>query len=246
VLSPASPSRGVSRLDNLIHNGQRLAWPPLPLFRLPREGTLFREGDPAELVFEVISGLIRLQRMLPDGRRSIVGFAFPGDVIGLWASGVHAYAAEAITKCEFRSFCRAAVTQLIGLMPPFAAQVRAGITEELRAQQDHMLLLGRKSALERVVTFLLWYVQRTAGAEEVRDDGGCLPFPVPRSDMADYLGITTETVCRIMTALKQAAVIDLPSPQRLGLLQPETLREIAEGRAGALPDPTPARRQLSA
>jgi CRP/FNR family transcriptional regulator len=213
------------------------------LFRLPRESTLFREGDPAELVFEVVSGIIRLCRLLPDGRRSIISFAFPGDVIALWASGTHAYAAEAITKCECRSYCRGAITELIALAPHFAAQVRASVTDELRAQQDHMLLLGRKSALERVVTFLLWWVQRTAPGVAEPD---WVDLPVSRSDMADYLGLTTETVCRVLSSLRLAGVIDLPTAQRLRLLQHTTLKDIAEGRALGLPEPLPLKRQLSA
>src|SRR5436190_24269105 len=103
--------------------------------------------------------------------------------------------------------------------------MRANVTEELRAQQDHMLLLGRKTALERVVTFLLWFAGRAA-KEEHAGSGGAVDFPVPRGDMADYLGLTTETVCRVMTALKQATVIDLPSPQRLSLMQGATLKDI--------------------
>jgi CRP/FNR family transcriptional regulator len=219
------------------------------LFRLPREATLFREGDPAELVFEVTSGIVRRCRVLRDGRRAIIGFAFPGDVIGLWASGVHGNAAEAITRCELRSYSRAAVTQLLDLVPQFAAQMRASISEELRAQQDHMLLLGRKTALERVATFLLWFVERVPkdSQEERPPRPARVDFPLPRSDMADYLGLTTETVCRIMTVLKQAAVIDLPSPQRLVVLQGKALKDIAEGRAGSLPEPARiSRQQLSA
>jgi CRP/FNR family transcriptional regulator len=107
----------------------------------------------------------------------------------------------------------------------FARRMLAVVSDELSAAQDQMLLLGRKSAAERVASFLLWVARKTAA------DGRAprhIDLAMSRTDVADYLGLTTETVSREMTKLRQAGIIGLPTPQRVEFLRPQTLQQIAE------------------
>src|SRR5690554_5208086 len=152
---------------------------------------LFREGDEAGSVIEVVRGIVRLYRLLPDGRRSITGFAFPGSMLGLSLDGAYVYTAESITPCEIRRSSWRAVAGLLDARPEFRRRLLAVVFDELCAAQDQMLLLGRKSAPERVVSFLLWIARRMHGDETGPDH---VDLPISRVDIADYLGLTTETV----------------------------------------------------
>jgi CRP/FNR family transcriptional regulator len=193
---------------------------------------LFQEGDPAAALFEVTKGVVRLCRMMPDGRRSITGFAFPGAILGLPIGEVFAYTAEAITGCELRRATRSAVGRLLESNADFARRMLAVMSDELSAAQDQMLLLGRKHAAERLASFLLWVARKNGRAS---CEASQLDLPMSRTDVADYLGLTTETVSREMTKLRQAGVVTLPTPQRIKILQPELLQQIAEeGEATAL------------
>ena len=189
--------------------------------------TLMRQGDAAGHVFNITSGSVRVFKLLPDGRRQITGFLFAGDFVGLGSGDTHAFSAEAIeptTVCRFR---KAEYWALIRQRPSLEAALLDRATHELAAAQDQMLLLGRKTARERVASFLLDLPDRdpirTVDSNEVR-------LSMTRAEIADYLGLTIETVSRELTKLKTAGVIRMLSLNDLRVDQPERLRAVAEGR----------------
>jgi CRP/FNR family transcriptional regulator len=190
-----------------------------------RQEVLFHEADDAASVFEIIQGVIRLCRLLPDGRRSITGFAFPSSILGLSFREAYVYTAQAITPCEVRRCGQAAVTKLLDSGPQIRRQLLGIVSDELCSAQDQMLLLGRKTAPGRLVSFLLWLAAKMAPEQTVPTH---VDLPMPRGDIADYLGLTTETVSREITKLKQAGLISLPMPQRIVFVRLKTLRQIAE------------------
>ncbi|MBX6323264.1 MAG: helix-turn-helix domain-containing protein, partial [Rhodospirillaceae bacterium] len=198
---------------------------PASTHRIGAETVLFAEGDPATHLFAVIKGVLRLCRLLADGRRSITGFAYPGDVIGIAVSNSYAYSAETVTECELRRMPRSAVTHLLESSPELARHMYALVSNELLAAQDQMLLLGRKTAPERVASFLLRLAERgRPGGGEARR----VSLPMSRADIADYLGLTPETVCRVLTRMRQCGVIKLTNAQTVDLLDVEALRRLAE------------------
>src|SRR5579863_7800015 len=132
---------------------------PAPHKKAPGE-ILFAEGEDADGVYEVTGGMLRLYKLLPDGRRQITGFATAGHLLGLAPEGSCVYTAEAITAVTLRRYKRAAVERLIDEVPGFARRMLAATSQELRAAQDQMLLLGRKSAGEKVASFLLMVAEQ--------------------------------------------------------------------------------------
>jgi CRP/FNR family transcriptional regulator, anaerobic regulatory protein len=186
--------------------------------------TLFAEGDDADSVYEVVQGTLRLFKLLPDGRRLITGFLSAGHLLGLAPEGVCVYTAEAITDVTLCRYKRAAFERLIDEVPGFAKRLLAVTSHELRAAQDRMLLLGRKTAAEKVASFLLLMAERHGdeGADEI-------DVPMTRNDIADYLGLTIETVSRTLTKLKQDGLIALASAARIALLDRDRLDELAAG-----------------
>ena len=188
--------------------------------------TLFAEGDEADSVYEVVRGMLRLCKILPDGRRQITGFLSAGQFLGLAPEGVCVYTAEAITEVTLCRYKRTAFDRLIDEVPGFAKRVLAVASHELSAAQNQMLLLGRKSAVEKVASFLLLMAEQ-AGAEEERAVG----LPMTRSDIADYLGLTIETVSRTLTKLKQDGLIALPTPDRIQIRDRDQLEELAAGES---------------
>lgn len=187
---------------------------------------LFHEGDPADALFEVARGVVRLYRLLPDGRRAVTGFAFPGGILGLSFRDVHICTAETITSCELRRCERNVAARVMESGPDFRRRLLSLVSDELCAAQDQMVLLGRKTAPERIVSFLLWVAAKSSDEDGSRH----VDLPMSRADIADYLGLTTETVSREMTKLKNAKLISLPTPQRVQFLRIDLLREIAENR----------------
>lgn len=193
--------------------------------RLPGE-TLFAEGDEASSIYEIVSGMFRLVKLLPDGRRQITGFLPAGHLLGLAPEGVHVYTAESITEVTVCRYGRAAFERLIEEMPGFAKRLFAQTSHELRANQDQMVLLGRKTATEKVASFLLIFAGQQRG-----DEAGEIDMPMTRRDIADYLGLTIETVSRTFTKLRQDGLIELPSPARIKLRDRAKREEVATGGA---------------
>jgi CRP/FNR family transcriptional regulator len=185
---------------------------------------LFTEGDDANNVYEVVRGILKLYKLLPDGRRQITGFLSGGDLLGLSVSGVYFYTAEAVTDLTLCRYSRAGFDRLVDEVPGFARRLLAVHSDELRAAQDQMVLLGRKMSDEKMSSFLLMLADRQDVA-----DGNVVDVPMSRNDIADYLGLTTETVSRTITKLKTLGIIRAASSARIILVDRERLEDIAAG-----------------
>ena len=173
-----------------------------------RNVEIYGEEEPAEYFYQVVSGAVRTYKVLQDGRRQIGAFHLPGDVFGLEAGEVHAFSAEAIAHSVVRVAKRAGIVAMAARDSELSADILSRTAGSLRRAQEHMLLLGRRNAEERVATFLLDMARREASE-------GVIELPMSRQDMADYLGLTIETVSRTLTHLEAKAVIELPSSRRI-------------------------------
>jgi CRP-like cAMP-binding protein len=179
--------------------------------RMPfaRNVEIYGENEPAEYLYKVISGAVRTYKVLADGRRQIGGFYLPGDVFGLEIGEQHTFSAEAITDSKILVIKRTALMTMAGRDNQIAHQLWEMTGRELRQAQDHILLLI-KTAKERVVGFLLEMAARASA-------GNLVELPMSRQDIADYLGLTIETVSRTLSDLEGAAAIELPSARRIVL-----------------------------
>jgi CRP/FNR family nitrogen fixation transcriptional regulator len=187
-----------------------------------RNDEIFAEGDPADCWFRVISGAVRVCKLMADGRRHIAEFHFPGDCFGFDSLPDRLFSAEAVSSAVIMRFPRRATERLIDDNPDLARWLREMALRDLANAQIHMLMLGRMSAPERVATFLLDMAER-------RDAGRALDLPMSRGDIADYLGLTIETVCRVLSAFKRDGIIDIPNAHRIELRDREALAAIGEG-----------------
>jgi len=226
-LTLSQPARkiGLPSLEPMPQGGAlRSLFDPRPAELLEANAVLFWEGDIADDVFQVVSGCLRLYRMMPDGRRAVTGFLFGGEILGVSFKDRYLFTAEAVTRVRLRRFPRAQLHESLARMPKLSRELLAMACDELSAAQDQMLLLARKTALERIAHFLLVVAKRTAPS----DRPGCdIELPMSRLDIADFLGLTIETVCRVLTKLKAEGLIALPSPHRLRLMRMDELRRLA-------------------
>jgi CRP/FNR family transcriptional regulator, nitrogen fixation regulation protein len=174
-----------------------------------RNAEVYGESEPADYVYKVVSGAVRTYKIFDDGRRQIGGFYFPGDIFGLEVSSEHQFSAEAIDKSVVLVVKRSALLALADRDRDVARRLWSFTAAELSRVQKHMLLLTR-SAEERVACFLLEMAGRLATAEAVE-------LPMSRQDIADYLGLTIETVSRTLTHLQATAAIALPTSRRVEL-----------------------------
>ena len=184
-----------------------------------RNAEIFAEGEGAGYVYKLVSGAVRVSKLLPDGRRQISAFQLPGDMFGFEADDIHHASAEAIVPVKvvaFKWHSLLSASESGGLVHELLNRTMIG----LRQTQDHLLLLGRKNARERLAAFLL-EMSRRSGAEEVLD------LAMPRHDIADYLGLTLETVSRMFAELKAAGMIRLESARRVHLIDLTKLTELA-------------------
>lgn len=185
-----------------------------------------REAEPAASVFNITSGAVRIYKLLPDGRRQITGFLFAGDFVGLTAGETYAFSAEAIedtTVCRFRA---SEYRALARERPSLEAALLSRAMHELTAAQGQMLLLGRKTARERLASFLVTMLSR----DPLRPSGdNAVRLPMTRSEIADYLGLTIETVSRELTKLKTSGVIHAVSLHDLRIERPDRLKDMANG-----------------
>jgi CRP-like cAMP-binding protein len=183
-----------------------------------RNEEIYGENEPADYLYKVVSGTVRTSKILDDGRRQIGAFYLPGDVFGLEFGELHAFSAEAISNATVLVFKRSAVNALAQRDNDVARQLWAMTARELQRAQSHMLLLI-KSAQERVAAFLLEMAGRGAGLTEIE-------LPMSRQDIADYLGLTIETVSRTLTQLENAATIALPTSRRVVLRNRTALAQL--------------------
>jgi CRP-like cAMP-binding protein len=184
----------------------------------PRDAEIYRESNPANYLYKVISGTVRTFKALSNGRRQIRAFYLPGDIFGVETGEKHAFSAEAITDAKLVVIERKVVVALAARDNDVARQLWSLTSLELRHAQDHVLLLIQ-SAQERVAGFLLEMANRVPAGNEIE-------LPMPRQDIADYLGLTIETVSRMMTHLEKGAAIALPTSRRVVLRSRSTLNRI--------------------
>ncbi len=208
----ARPHSVCNALDG--HDLTRLAEVAVPSKAQPGEAFI-TEGDPADHFFNITAGTARLFKSLPDGRRQIIGFAGRGHFLGLAVSGRFAFNAEAVDPVLYCRFSRRRLRVLLHDFPAFESRLLDVASNELVAAQVQMLLLGRKTARERVASFLL---ARGAEAPPCVGPLTTLRLPMTRTDIADYLGLTVETVSRAMTRLKADRLIGIPSPSEIVIL----------------------------
>ena len=194
--------------------------------RLQAKDTVFFEGDPATHLYEVIEGVLKLYKLTPDGRRQITGFLYPGQLLGLNVGDSFAYSAEAITKTVLCRYPRKKLDQALDTHPALARRFLRATVHELAVAQDQMLLLGQKSAIEKTASFLLRLSDQN---RERGEDPELLYLPMTRTDIGDYLGMTTETVSRTMTRLKTAGIIRLHQQGGVSIMDIDQLMELAEG-----------------
>jgi CRP/FNR family transcriptional regulator, anaerobic regulatory protein len=188
--------------------------------------TFIEEGEPANNFFNITRGTAKLFKLLPDGRRQITGFAGVGHFLGLAVSDTYAFSAEAIDDVRFCRFSRPKLRVLLDDYPLLEKRLLEVASNELVAAQEQMLLLGRKTARERLASFLMMQSRQGSpcGAPRAR-----FSLPMTRGDIADYLGLTIETVSRTLTKLRTEGMIDIPSSTEMVIRHRMALETLAGG-----------------
>lgn len=187
---------------------------------------LFDEAEPAEHLFNVTAGAVKVYKLLADGRRQMTGFLFPGDFLGLANEETYAYSAEAITHTALCRFPRRKLERLLQKYPKMEHRLLGMASHELAVAQEQMLLLGRKTAREKIASFLLMLSRRATQRGQAGDP---VSVPMSRNDIGDFLGLTTETVSRTFTQLRQGGSINLLQGGKVELTDRARLEDIAEG-----------------
>jgi CRP/FNR family transcriptional regulator len=191
---------------------------------------VFFEGDPIEQVYQVLKGTVCIYMTLPDGRRQIVDFAHAGDFIGLGEAGKHAVAAQAITLTKLRCLPARTLHEVARHDPQVAAQLYRALSNQLAAARNLLLTVGRRSATERLATLLLALSRRN---ERMGADPACISLPMSRSDIADFLSLTIETVSRSFTKLRQNGTIDLVHSTLVHIRDRRALEQLCADEAAA-------------
>lgn len=188
-------------------------------FTYHKDEEIYGEDEPAEYVYQVVTGAVRSYKLLSDGRRQIGTFHLPGDVFGLESGAMHRLATEAIIDTTVRLVKRKSLEQAAEVDVKVARKLWTMTAGELRHAEDHMLLLGRKTAMERVATFLLEMDRRLAVA-------GMMALPMCRRDIGDYLGLTLETVSRALSQLHAQGVLGFSGARQIVLRNRQQLHNM--------------------
>jgi len=189
--------------------------------RLARNEELYGEDEPAEYAYQVVSGTVRTCRFTADGQRQIVAFHRKGDVLGLGIGNTHRFAAEAVTDATVLMVRRSAVLAAAARDVAVSRALWEHAAAENARAEEHSLLLGRRSAGERVASFLLDSASRS--------EDGIVELPMSRQDIADYLGLTIETISRTLTQFERDRLIRMQSARRIGLASGSALKQLARG-----------------
>ncbi len=183
--------------------------------RVGQHGHIFREGDAADRIFQVVDGAVMLYKLLPDGRRQVVELLSAGDVFGLTPLPIYDCSAETLVASNVIAYDRAAVEQSPELLRRLSAHVHA----QLCTLHEHAVLLGRKSALERVATFVMHCVPGRGGFDcagpRSGGDSAIVRLGMTRQEIADYLGLTLETVSRAFSELRRRGIIAIDKQEEV-------------------------------
>jgi CRP/FNR family transcriptional regulator len=225
TLCEACDARGVSICRVLPHPQLRRLAAPAAIGDYAIGETLLFEGDPAAHVLNITEGAVMLSKGLADGRRQVLGFLFKGDFLGLTLTETYGLSAQALTPAKACRFPRASFQRLLRETPRLEEELLSRASDELVSARLHLTLLGRKSATERVATFLGCMADRTA---TLGGQPGTAHLPMTRADIADYLGLTTETVSRVISALKRQRTIGQAGRGLVRILDAQRLEALAE------------------
>jgi len=194
---------------------------------IARNETIFNEGDEARYAYKVVSGAVRLCKHMADGRRQIADFLLPGDFFGFLQFGFYSFTAEAVGDVVVMCYPQRQLEQISSSTPSLRKRILVLLSQRLLGLQDHLVMLGRQTAKERLASFLIRLAERT----QVEDDDA-LELPMSRQDIADYLGLTIETVCRVLSQFKRDKLIGIPDLHHVVPKDLEALYAIAEGDEG--------------
>ena len=189
-----------------------------------------QEGAPAHDFYVLTGGRAKLFSLMPDGRRQIVGFAEVGDFLGLASSESYAFTAEALGEVTLCRFPHSAIDRLVERFPRLHGRLQQEASSELVKMQARLMLLGRKTARERLASFLVEQASPCC-AHALKDEHGplTLPLPMSRTDIADYLGLTIETVSRTFSLFRKEGLISIRGASSVTLLSPGLLSDMAGG-----------------
>lgn len=204
----ASSDAAVDLLDRM---GVRMAF--------AKDEEVYGQDEDADLIYRVVSGAIRTSRVMSDGRRQIGDFYYPGDLFGLEAGPEHRFSAEALSDCVILVLKRSAL-KAAGAAPELERLIFAATLSELQRTQEHLLLLGRKTACEKVASFLAELAERR-GSDMV-------DMPMCRQDMADYLGLTIETVSRMLSQLQGSSIVEFSGCRQFRVRNHDALSRLAD------------------
>ena len=203
---PFSPCRSLREQPlkdaESVSEARELHFPPRTL--------IFQEGDAADSIFQVEDGMVMLYQLLPDGRRQVVEFLKPGDVFGLSAAPACDCSAETLVATSCTAYDRSAVEHSAAL----TKKLGAAAFQQVCGLHEHVMLLGRKSASERMASFIMRLIPsrgrgRCPGPPPQGDDSARVPLPMTRLEIADFLGLTIETVSRVLSRLKRRGILSI-------------------------------------
>lgn len=195
--------------------------------RVGRDEPVFHEGDPADRVFMLAAGCLKIYTLLADGRRQITGFMFPGDFLGMSVDDEYPFTVEALELSELWWFTRHSFERFVDENPSIERELHWLVVHELAAAQKQIVLLGRKAAAERLASFFLVLLDRRAlvAGQPVTE----FDLPMSRTDIADYLGLTKETVSRMIATLRNRRLVRLVKQNRIEVLDRKALEAVAAG-----------------
>jgi CRP/FNR family transcriptional regulator, anaerobic regulatory protein len=209
-------------LDDISGVAQQMA--------MPAHATIFREGDKAGRIFTLVEGVAKLSRLLPDGKQQVVGFRFSGDVIGYTNRPTYPFDAELLTDARLCRLDRPQLDSLLHRFPQLERRMLDLCVQELTATQEQLVTVGRRSAEARVAAFLISLVEASRRRGEAKP---VLEMPMTRADIADFLGLTLETVSRSLTAFRKRGWIREPVHHRIEMLDVVALTGLADGTSAS-------------
>jgi CRP-like cAMP-binding protein len=205
-------------------------WPKGIALMVARDAPLYQEGDAAKNWYRLVSGTMRVFRVLRDGRRHISDLVFPGQFFGFEPGATHHQGAEAVEPASVLAYSCERIEQRNAQDPVARQAIRELLMERLAAAQERIMLLGRLNATGRLAAFLLTMAQRTSKAGPFGRAGAHVAdLPMSRVDIADYLGLTVETVSRLFTALRCRGAIRLPTANRVEIVDADALERACGG-----------------